>query len=117
MDVKRLAMLVGIVLLVVTIISVTAVAVTPTAFLPGIGGIILVVLAGLASQRENLARHAMHGAMLVALLMALGSLRVFTNPPDNTIVAAAQYVTLGASLVLLVVGINSFIQARRARKA
>lgn len=117
MDLKRLTVVVGVILIVVTIISVAVVAVTPTAFLPGIGGIILIALGMLASQRESMARHAMHGAMLVALLMALGSLRVFTNPPDNQIVAAAQYVTLGASAVLLVLGINSFIQARRTRQA
>ncbi|MDX2139271.1 MAG: hypothetical protein SF123_14395 [Chloroflexota bacterium] len=118
MDVKRLAIVVGIVLIVVTIVSVIGVSVTPTAFLPGIGGVILIVLGVLASQRENLARHAMHGAMLVALLMALGSLRVFTllgNPDANPIVIAGQLITLGASVVLLVFGIQSFIAARRAR--
>lgn len=117
MDLKRLSLGVGIILILVSIVSVVAVAVTPTAFLPGIGGILLIALAILAMQRETLARHAMHGAMLVALLLAIGSLRVFTNPPDNTIVAAAQVVTLAVSLLLVVLGVMSFIQARRARQA
>jgi hypothetical protein len=97
-------------------------AVSPTALIPAAIGAVLLALATWG-QRERARKHAMHGAMLVALLGIGGSVRGLLQLP--TVLAGgdvarpaavyAQSITAVLLLVLLVAGIRSFIAARRTR--
>jgi hypothetical protein len=98
--------------------------VSRTALIPAVIGAVLLLLATWGRQ-QTAHKHAMHGAMLVALLGAAGSARGLVQLPtllaggDVARPAAvyAQSITALALLVLLVMGIRSFITARRARTA
>ncbi|MEL6820276.1 MAG: hypothetical protein AAFP70_00845 [Calditrichota bacterium] len=96
-----------------------------TALIPSFFGIALAGLGYLASSKENLYKHAMHGAAVVGLLGFLGSVggvpKVFTllgggdvARPQAVIVQAIMAVVM---LVFLVLCVQSFMQARRERNA
>lgn len=92
-----------------------------TALIPAIVGVLLVV-AGVLARNENLRKHAIHGALAIALLGMLGSLRnviqlgdVFAgdhDAPAAPITSAIMFVVL---LAYLIAGIRSFVAARRQR--
>jgi hypothetical protein len=91
-----------------------------TALLPAVVGVILLICGGIALSRPELNRTVMHVAVAVALLAALGSLRVFTllgdpDAPQTAIVSQLAMLVLCGGYVAL--GVRSFIQARRARTA
>jgi hypothetical protein len=96
--------------------------VSPTALIPAAIGAVLLALAAWG-RRESARKHAMHAAMLVALLGVAGSARGLLQLP--TLLAGgevarpaavyAQSITAVLLLVLLIAGIRSFIAARRAR--
>jgi hypothetical protein len=94
----------------------------PTALIPAVLGVLLAVCAALARNPKT-RMHAMHGAVLLALLGLLGSLRgVFQlpaylagEPVVRPLAVVAQSITAVLCLAYLVVAIRSFIQARRAR--
>lgn len=95
-----------------------------TALIPAFLGVILVVC-GVLAQKENLKKHAMHFAVLIGLVGAVGSgMRGFKNLPDliagtaKLPIATTMQVTT-AVLCIIYVGlcVNSFIQARRNRNA
>ena len=116
--------LVGIVLIVVGVVAfVASGADSPTALIPAALGLVLVVL-GLVANREAARRHAMHAAMLVALLgiagtaMNLGDLpALFSGDAERPLAVVASVVTALVLLVYLVVGIRSFIAARQSSAA
>ncbi len=89
-----------------------------TALIPAIIGAVLAAL-GLAARKENARQHAMHVIMLIALLGVIGSLR---RPLDEMRSEAGltfdtattiQFVTAGVCIALIVLGVRSFITARR----
>ena len=92
-----------------------------TALIPSAVGVLLLI-AGWIARDPKLHRHAIHGALAVALLGALGSLmNVVKVPqllsgtverPGAIIASTLMFVLL---LAYLVVGVNSFISARRSR--
>ena len=98
-------------------------AVHPTALIPCYFGIVLFVL-GLLGQKENLRKHVMHGALLVALLALFGTARsllklpaAFAGTAERPAAIYAQAATALLSIAFLTLCIRSFIQARRSRSS
>lgn len=116
--------LVGIVLIIVGVVAfVASGADSPTALIPAALGVVLVVL-GLVANREKARRHAMHAAMLVALIgiagtaMNLGDIpQLLSGDAERPLAVVASVVTAVALVVYLVLGIRSFVSARRSSTA
>ena len=122
MNVSSLALLFG-GLLVLTGVGGYAAYQTPTALIPVVFGVLLGIC-GLVARKENLRRHAMHAAALVALIGFLPSASGLLGIPDLLAGQAARpaAVVLRSVMALLclgflVVAVRSFIAARRARAA
>ncbi len=96
----------------------------PTALIPAVLGVLLGVCAAVA-RNPKARMHAMHAAVLLALLGVAGSLRGVLQLPAllsgqtvaRPLAVVAQSVTVVLCLGYLVVAIRSFIQARRQRLA
>ena len=96
-----------------------------TALIPAYaGGVFLVV--GLVATKESLRKHAMHAAMLLAVLGIAGTAKSLTKLPalfsdpeslDRPRAVGVQAIMCGLCLVFLVFGVRSFIAARRASAA
>lgn len=94
-----------------------------TALIPSLVGV-LILACGALARREKLRRHAIHAALAVALLGALGSLmnvvkigQVFAGTaerPTAIVVSTIMFVVLVAYIA---VGVRSFIGARRGAVA
>lgn len=94
-----------------------------TALIPAFIGILLLIAALIGRRSDEARKHAMHVALAIGLLGALGSLsRVVKLPevfdgtakvPAAIIVSTIMFVLL---VVYLVAGIRSFVVARRADK-
>jgi hypothetical protein len=89
-----------------------------TALIPAMIGAILLVLA-LVARSEEARKHAMHAAVAVALLSALGTLprllpalRAGEFQRPAVIAQAAMVLVL---LIYVLLGVKSFIDARKAR--
>jgi hypothetical protein len=89
-----------------------------TALIPAMIGAILLVLA-LVARSADARRHAMHAAVALALVAALGTLPrllpalsagEFSRPA-----VISQALMVAALLVYVALGVKSFIDARRAR--
>ncbi len=113
----------GAVLIAVGIVAYVATgADSVTALIPAVLGVVVLAL-GIAAGREDLHRHAIHGALAVALLGALGTLMNVVELPallqgddverPAAVVAATITFLLCAGYVAL--GVRSFVAARRAR--
>jgi uncharacterized membrane protein HdeD (DUF308 family) len=96
---------------------------SPTALLPAALGALLLIL-GLVAGRESLRRHAVHAALAIALLGILGTAMNLAEVPallrgdaERPAAVVSSLVTALALLVYLVLGIRSFVEARRARAA
>ena len=97
---------------------------SPTAMIPAALGLVILVL-GMVAGRETLHQHAIHGALVVALLGALGTLMNVVELPallsgddverPGAVIAAT--ITFVLCVGYLVAGIRSFRAARRARTA
>jgi hypothetical protein len=92
-----------------------------TALIPCAFGVLFVFFA-LLSRKENLRKHAMHAAVLVALISlfgTIGSLRflpdIFNGTVENPAAKISQSVNSLLSIGFIVLAVRSFIQARRAR--
>ncbi|HVL84839.1 MAG TPA: hypothetical protein VM367_11225 [Pseudonocardia sp.] len=118
----RLTLLTGGTLTVLGVVAyVLTGAASITALIPTFVGVLLLVCGALA-RRPQMHAHAMHAALAIALLGALGSLmqvvrlgEVFAGTaerPAAVIVSTIMFVVLVAFLVL---GVRSFVAARRAR--
>ncbi len=93
-----------------------------TALIPLLPAVLLAICAALAAARPDWHKHAMHAAMVVALLGVLASGMgwvqlarwVGGTPPDRP-AAVAEAAAMGLiCLLLLILGVRSFIAARRA---
>lgn len=90
-----------------------------TALIPALVGV-LILICGVLARQEKLRRHAIHAALAVALLGALGSLmnvvkigQVFAGTaqrPTAVVVSTIMFLILVAYLA---VGVRSFVAARR----
>jgi len=104
---------------------------SPTALIPAGFGAVLVLL-GAVAWKDNLRKHAMHAASMVAVVGFIGAaIMAFPKLPtllstgeviradgtNATIAVIAQLIMAGLCLVFLALCVNSFISARRRRKA
>lgn len=92
-----------------------------TALIPSIVGVLLLVC-GLLARKENLRRHAIHAALVIALLGAIGSLmnvlrigELFAGTAERPAAVILSTVMFLVLAVYLVLGVRSFIMARRAQ--
>jgi uncharacterized membrane protein len=116
----------GALLVLVGIVGYTTSDVQPppiTALIPAFFGAVL-ILCGLAAFKDNLRKHAMHFAAVVGLVGALGGLmplirqysKTGTFDPTKPSAIAGELMIL-ICVVFVGLCVNSFIQARKARKA
>ena len=98
-------------------------AVSLTALIPAAFGL-LFVLAGVLARDDRRRMHAMHAAVVLALLGFLGSVRgllrigdVFHATSVRPAAIVAQSIMAVLMLVYIAIAVRSFIQARRARRA
>jgi uncharacterized membrane protein len=111
----RITQLVGLVLLVVGVVGYLATdRASVTALLPAALGLVLLVL-GLLAARLAEGRHAIHAALVVALLGALGSLPRIAGIGDGEPAAIVSLLTTVACLAYVGLGVRSFLSARRSR--
>lgn len=96
--------------------------VSVTALIPAFVGVLLLIAALVARRAEKFRKPAMHVALVIALLAALGALRNVAKVGDlfaGTAERPAAIITSIIMFVLLVVyliaGVRSFIKARSAR--
>jgi hypothetical protein len=85
---------------------------SPTALIPAALGLLIGGAGLMADRKPNLRRHLMHGAMAVALFGVLGSLRGFGMLPS--VAGIAMVATVIVCGIFLVVGVRSFIEARKS---
>ena len=113
--IARLTQITGAVLIVIGVVAyiVTDFA-SVTALLPAMLGLIIAVL-GLLAPRIDAGRHAIHAALALALLGALGSLPRLGGLGDGDGAAVTSLLTVLVCLAYVAVGVRSFISARRAR--
>lgn len=88
-----------------------------TALIPAVVGALLLICSFIASN-ANLRKHALHGAMVVALLGALAPLgRIIPVAMKGEFTwglpVVSQLILMVACVIVLVVGIRSFMAARR----
>lgn len=98
-------------------------AVSLTALIPAAFGLVIAVL-GVIARDQRLRKHAMHGAIVVALLGFLGSVRgllqigsVFAGTAARPPAVIAQSIMALLTLGYIVVAVRSFIAARASRQA
>jgi hypothetical protein len=90
---------------------------SPTALIPAIFGLILMILGHFAKSKENLRKHLMHAAVVVGLLgfiMPIG--RILSKISDFSLSFATSMLLAMAILCLtfVILCVNSFIAARKA---
>jgi hypothetical protein len=90
-----------------------------TALIPAIVGAIFLVIA-LVARKPEARKHAMHAAVALALIAVLGMLpRIFPALSRGEVARPAVIAQIVMALILAVyvlLGVKSFIDARRARK-
>ena len=98
-------------------------AVSLTALIPAAFGLLLLP-AGLLARDERRRMHAMHGAVLVALVGFVGSVRgllsigdVFDGTAARPAAVVSQAIMAVLTLVYVVLAVRSFVRARMARRA
>ena len=113
----------GVALILVGIVAyIVTDAASVTALIPAFLGIVVFVLGVLAGQ-ESLHRHAIHGALAVALLGALGTLMNVVQLPavlagdqvDRPAAVIAATITFVLCAIYVAIGVRSFTAARQAR--
>jgi hypothetical protein len=94
-----------------------------TALIPAAFGLLFVV-AGVLARDDRKRMHAMHGAVVIALLGFVGSFRgllglgkVLDGSAVRPAAIIAQTIMALLTLGYIVVAVRSFIQARKARRA
>jgi len=123
----KLAIFFGIALIIVGVIGyVGSNFASITAMIPAFFGIVIAGFGLLAQSKESMKMHAMHGAVLIALLCFIGTsvrwipaLMTFlsTGAVKNNAAFISQTVTALLSLAFIGLSVKSFIDARRNRTA
>jgi len=119
----RLTFGIGGILTVLGVVAYVATAyVSPTALIPSVVGILLLVCGVIASRSEGARKHAIHAALVVALLGALGSLmqvvkigEVFAGTAERPAAVLVSTVMFLLLVLYIVLGVRSFVAARKAR--
>ncbi|MEZ0341995.1 hypothetical protein ACAG25_18665 [Mycobacterium sp. pV006] len=93
-----------------------------TALIPAFVGVLLLIAALIGRRSDRTRQHAMHAALAIALLAALGALRnvfglgdVFAGTAERPAAVITSTIMFVLLLVYLALGVRSFIQARAAR--
>lgn len=94
-----------------------------TALIPAfVGGLILICAA--VASRPSLHRHGIHAALVVALLGALGSVmnvvkvgQLFTGAAERPAAIITSLILFVLCVAYVVIGVRSFVVARKARTA
>lgn len=89
-----------------------------TALIPAFVGIVLVILGAASRAKENLRKHLMHAAVVVALLGFVASAgRLISRIGELTFSVAvlSQILMAAICLIFVILGIKSFADARRNR--
>lgn len=124
MSIPKLSINIGILLTLLGILSYYLTDfVSITALIPAFFGIVFAGLGFLARSNEAMRKHAMHAALLLALLGLAGSFSglialigaVTGTMPERMAAAVSQSVMAVLCIVFLIVGIKSFIAARKER--
>ena len=87
-----------------------------TALIPAFFGLVIMVLGYIAKAKENLRKHMMHGAVLVALLGFLASGgRLISKFSEITFSPAyiSQIAMALTCLIFVLISVKSFIDARK----
>ena len=94
-----------------------------TALIPCVFGVLFLIF-GLLARKDNLRKHVMHAAVLIALLAFLGTARSLPHLPEllngtaeKPAAIITQSLNAGLSLLYIILAVRSFIQARRARSS
>jgi fluoride ion exporter CrcB/FEX len=95
---------------------------SPTALIPAVFGLLLVILGFLAKSKENLRKHLMHAAVVIGLLGFLATASSILKIPDvlsgtaeRPSAVVSQFAMALICLVFVIMCVNSFIAARRNR--
>ena len=90
-----------------------------TALIPAIFGLVIAILGAFAKSNESLRKHLMHAALLIALIgfviPAFRLLSKFSSLSLSPAVVAQAAMAL-ICLMFLILGIQSFVNARRLRE-
>ena len=94
-----------------------------TALIPCIFGLLFLVF-GLLARKDNLRKHVMHAAVLIALLAFLGTARslphlpeLFNGTAEKPAAIITQAINATLSLAFIFLAVRSFIRVRRARSS
>nr|WP_090342945.1 hypothetical protein [Mycolicibacterium malmesburyense]CRL73615.1 hypothetical protein CPGR_02809 [Mycolicibacterium malmesburyense] len=97
-------------------------AVSITALIPAFVGVLLLVAALIGRRSDRTHKPAMHAALVIALLAALGALRnviglgaVFAGTAERPAAVITSTIMFVLLLVYLIAGVRSFVRARAAR--
>ena len=124
MSVPKLSINIGILLTILGIVSyILTDFVSFTALIPGFFGIVLAGLGFLAKSNEAMQKHAMHAALLLAVLGLGGSFSglialfgaISGTMPERMSAVVSQSIMAVLCIIFLIAGIKSFIAARKAR--
>ena len=95
---------------------------SPTALIPAVFGVLLIIFGVLARSKENLRKHLMHGAVLVGLLGFLATVGSFLKIPallagtaERPAAVITQLTMAVICLAFVILCVKSFIDARRNR--
>lgn len=125
MSIPKLSINIGILL---TLLGILSYIVTDfasfTALIPSFFGIMFALLGFLGNRSEKMRKHAMHAALLLALLGLGGSFSgliaiigaLFGTMPERMSAAVSQAIMAVLCIFFLIAGIKSFIDARKSRK-
>lgn len=113
----KVTQVVGVLLIVIGVMGYVATdAAHWTALLPAILGLVIAVL-GLLADRTDGGHHAIHAALVIALLGALGALPRVGGLADGNAAAIASLATVLVCAAFIVLGVRSFVAARRDRQS
>jgi hypothetical protein len=123
--VPKLSINIGIVLIILGIVSYIATsAVSVTALIPAFFGLAFGGLGILAKRNESMRKHAMHAALLLAILGLGGSFGGLTTlisslfsgeTPDRLSAVIGQSIMAALCILFLILGVKSFVDARKER--
>ena len=120
----KVSKLVGIALIVLGVAAyILTGAASFTALIPSFFGLVFFGLGYLGDKSESMRKHSMHAALLLAIFGLAGSFGGLTavfrslggTPIDNPAAAYAQALMAILCLFFLILGVRSFIEARKSQ--
>lgn len=98
---------------------------SPTALIPAIFGVLILLCGVVSIIKENLRKHSMHAALGIALLGLIGTVSGFVKfftlisggQVERPAAVISQAITSILCLILIIFGVMSFINARKNRIA